>query len=389
MSTIAPKLMHLGSTRPPAGLCLLAETEAMVAGGRSSFALAEEVRPWEVGDVDTWAKLHAKVAESEDLMLLHSRNPNAALLFLLAIPQAAPWGILPALPALFRARVCPLFDLSLEQIAECIALIIAQGCFTSYTDRDGKPLIYLTTWNEYQSRQWSRVGPPQYDLPPNWQPPEGIEKGLNEAIHLGRRLTLTALEERLQDDQSRANLRAVLGSNHATRYESKTESKTQSKTESKTQAKIQPTAPSASSDAPRLLPEEEAPKQPGKVKRLRHAEDADKETNPDWEAARTAIEVLWTTVGLQGKPGPKNGESPPYSAIGQLINEYGLPPILELTDYCRINKVTPPQASKPWPWFVGWLRKNLHRDFTWRGKNGGGRSRPSPPEDFETGVGKL
>jgi hypothetical protein len=361
----------------------------MVAGGRSSFALAEGVRPWEVGDVDTWAKLHAKVAESEDLMLLHSRNPNAALLFLLAIPQAAPWGILPALPALFRARVCPLFDLSLEQIAECIALIIAQGCFTAYSDRDGKPLVYLTTWNEYQSRQWSRVGPPQYDLPPNWQPPEGIEKGLNEAIHLGRRLSLTALEERLQDDQSRANLRAVLGSNRATRYESKTESKTQSKTESKTQAKIQPKAPSASSDAPRLLSEDAPPKQPGKVKRLRPSGDGDTAGNPSWEAAKTAIEVLWNTLGLPGKPGPQNGESPPYSALGQLIKEYGLPPILELTEYVRVNRITLPEAGAPWPWFVRWLRQCLHRDFTWRGKNGGGRSRPSPPEDFETGVSKL
>jgi hypothetical protein len=314
-------------------------------------------------------------------MELQKANPNAALLFLLSMPQAAPWGILPANPALFRARVCPLFDLSLEQIAECIQLIIAQGCFSSYTDRAGKPMVFLTNWNEHQSRQWSRVGPPQYDLPPNWQPPDGLDKGLRDASRMGRTLRLSALEDRLQDDASRDNLRRVLEHDAPVIHASKTQSKTESKT--------QTTPPPQSSDAPRLLPEEAAPKQPGKAKRLRRTTEEATSTNPDWEAAKTAIEVLWTTVGLQGKPGPQNGESPPYSAIGQLINEYGIPPILELTKYCRANKVDRPKASKPWPWFVRWLRESLHRDFTWKEDHGGTKTRPSPPEDFETGVGKL
>ena len=157
-----------------------------------------------------WAKIDAKSSESEDIAALHAANPNAALLFLLALPQAVPWGVLPGTPALFRGRVCPLLDIGLDEVKTCLRLIIDQGLFVAYNDSKGKPLVFFATWNEHQGRQWDRVAPPQYDLPPCWTPPPGFAKGLQDAAKAHRSLTAKAVEERLLSAESKTSLRLVL-----------------------------------------------------------------------------------------------------------------------------------------------------------------------------------
>lgn len=96
-----------------------------------------------------WARIDAGVSVSEDIAELHTRNPNAPLLFLMGMPQAFPWGILPANPAVFRAKVCPLFDLTLSEVDACLSLLVEKGVFTSYTDRQGKRLLYYTSWHRH------------------------------------------------------------------------------------------------------------------------------------------------------------------------------------------------------------------------------------------------
>jgi len=55
-----------------------------------------------------WVKLHAKITESEDFAALQAADPNAALLFLMSLPIAAPWGILPRSAAVLR--MCTLLE---------------------------------------------------------------------------------------------------------------------------------------------------------------------------------------------------------------------------------------------------------------------------------------
>lgn len=161
--------------------------------------------------MSTWARIYAEIAASEDVANLRNQNPDAALLFVLGMPQAMPWGILPASPALFRAKVCPLFDLTLGQIEACLRLVIDSGLFTEYTDSRGKALVYYTAWNRYQgAQQWSRVGPPPFDLPPHWEPPENLPKALQQAARSNRGLTLEAIEARVLDSESKTSLRQAV-----------------------------------------------------------------------------------------------------------------------------------------------------------------------------------
>ncbi|MDI9548438.1 MAG: hypothetical protein QM346_12655 [Chloroflexota bacterium] len=157
-----------------------------------------------------WVKLHAKIAESEDLAALHAADPTAALLFLMSLPVAAPWGILPRAPAVYAGRVAPMLGVGLDKAETCLRLIIDRGMYQEYTDRDGKAHLYVTAWMQNQTRQWERVCPPPCDLPPNWDPPEDIAKALQASVRMKRWLTVEALESHLQDAESKTRLRLVL-----------------------------------------------------------------------------------------------------------------------------------------------------------------------------------
>jgi hypothetical protein len=117
-----------------------------------------------------WAKLHSKTAESQDVADLAAEDPLSALLFLMGLPQAAPWGVLPGSPALFRAKVCPLMDVSLEQVKTTLRLLVEHSMVIAYSGRDGKPLVAYTNWDEHQEMRWDRVGLPEHDLPPGYKP---------------------------------------------------------------------------------------------------------------------------------------------------------------------------------------------------------------------------
>lgn len=158
-----------------------------------------------------WARLHVETSDSEDVAALQAQDPNAALLFLMGMPHAMPWGVLPGSPALFRAKVCPLFDLSLSTVETCLRLLIDSGMMVGYLDSRGKPLVYYAAWNRYQgSQQWSRVGPPPHDLPPSWEPPLNIAQALKDAAREKRPLTAQAIEARLVSEESKTRLRLVL-----------------------------------------------------------------------------------------------------------------------------------------------------------------------------------
>lgn len=206
-----------------------------------------------------WAKLHAKVSESEDFANLYAQSPEAAALFLLSLPQAAPWGVLPGSPPLFAARVCPLLMLSREQAETSLRLIVESGLFTAYQGLDSKPLVYVTGWNKHQTRQWERCGLPEFDLPPQWNPPEGLGVAVCKAETEHRALSFVALSGRLTSEESKTSLRlacAAGGVSLAKREESLERGKT---------TKAKASAPPAATPPPE--PDCEEPEKPKRTRR--------------------------------------------------------------------------------------------------------------------------
>jgi hypothetical protein len=157
-----------------------------------------------------WAKLNAKIAKSQDFADLYEASPDAALIFLMSLPQAVPWGLLPGNPVLWAALVCPMFGLGKDKAATCLRLIVDSGMYTAYLGKDEKPVVFVTAWNDNQDRQWDRCGIPEYDLPPDWTPPAGIADGIRLAAKSKRKLTADGLEKRMTSDESKTRLRLVL-----------------------------------------------------------------------------------------------------------------------------------------------------------------------------------
>ena len=117
-----------------------------------------------------WVKLNAKLSLSEDFAEVANRDPLAAMLFLMGLAQAAPWGVLPAKPSVFRAKVCPLLDITLEQVGSSLGVLRDHSMITLYQDRSGRELLYYNSWLGNQDRRWDRTGEPEFDLPHDWQP---------------------------------------------------------------------------------------------------------------------------------------------------------------------------------------------------------------------------
>lgn len=157
-----------------------------------------------------WARLYSKVSESEHFAMLHAQDETAALLFLLAIPHAAPWGILPGSPFVFKSRVCAMLDIGLDKVKTCLRLIVDAGLWQEYQDRTGKPLLYVRSWNENQPRQWDRLGPPEFDFPPGWEPPIGLGAAILAAERGKRPLSEATLLTRIVDAESKTSLRRVI-----------------------------------------------------------------------------------------------------------------------------------------------------------------------------------
>ena len=101
-----------------------------------------------------WAKLHGKISESEDFTAVLNESPLAASLFLMGLPKAAPWGVLPGTAFAFKAKVCPMAQASLDEIQTALRLLEDHSMLTAYTGRNGKPLVYYSAWNDHQDRQW-------------------------------------------------------------------------------------------------------------------------------------------------------------------------------------------------------------------------------------------
>ncbi len=121
-----------------------------------------------------WAKLHEGISVSRDLAEAYRRSRDAPLLFLMMLPQADVYGILMGDPAVLRGRVCPLLPISPARIDAALDALQDVGLIVRYVDSDGRQLIWIRKWTDYQDIRWSRVGPPDYEPPEEWKAPEEL-----------------------------------------------------------------------------------------------------------------------------------------------------------------------------------------------------------------------
>ncbi len=123
-----------------------------------------------------WAKIAAKISEDEVVAELLEKNPLSVALFLMSLPHADIWGILPAKVQLFHSRVCPAAEISNRKIKNAIDLLVECGIYHKY-EANGKELLYIRHYHRYQSVRIDRVGRPDYPLPDCWDgPPQMLQK---------------------------------------------------------------------------------------------------------------------------------------------------------------------------------------------------------------------
>ena len=123
-----------------------------------------------------WVKLSEMIAEDLTIadMLGNTTEARAALLFLMALPRADLYGVLPSPPRLFKARVCPVARIGEASIGKAIDILIERRMLTRFKS-NGKAYLLATNYHKYQEVRWNNwVGPPAVQLPDDWQPPKGL-----------------------------------------------------------------------------------------------------------------------------------------------------------------------------------------------------------------------
>ena len=98
----------------------------------------------------------------------------AAGLFFLSIGAAYPYGILPASPRAYRAKVAAAAMLSEAVIEKALGHQERLGLVHRYHDGD-QDCIYIRNYHRYQDVAWSRVRQCDFRLPECWVTPEELE----------------------------------------------------------------------------------------------------------------------------------------------------------------------------------------------------------------------
>lgn len=121
-----------------------------------------------------FAKLAVGSGADEKLGMIAERDGLGGMLFLLSIPEAYPYGILPGSPRAYRAQVIPAALVAEQEIQEAIDAQVEVGLLHRYEVGD-KQYLYLRNYHRYQDVAWSRVRPSDYPLPSCWEVPDDLQ----------------------------------------------------------------------------------------------------------------------------------------------------------------------------------------------------------------------
>lgn len=123
----------------------------------------------------SWAKISARISESEDYAEVYRRSRAAAVLFLIALPHADVFGVLPGNLAVLRGKICPLLPFSDEDLKVAMDVLCECGLLRYYESSSGRPHYLITKYALHQDVRWDRVGRPEYELPADWVPPKALK----------------------------------------------------------------------------------------------------------------------------------------------------------------------------------------------------------------------
>ena len=283
-----------------------------------------------------WAKLHDKVSESYDFAEAHRRDPNAALLFLLALPHADVYGILPGHPRLLH-KVCALLDLTDEQISDAFAVLHDLGLVVCYEDSHERPLVCVVNYGTHQDVRWDRIAPPAHELPPGWTPPAD----------------LLATVKAKPECEVAAWLQRACGTTPGplpdhSRLDTDTEEETEEETE-----ETKGSAPAVADAAPKPQTKQRKPK--------------DREADTPVQAV---VRLAWEAHGYTSTP-----DGSGYAGLVKLVQAKGIPLAEEWATHVRGEEPELPEGADPWPWFTDRFRAALNRPWEWQvdGQAGGKR----------------
>jgi hypothetical protein len=125
-----------------------------------------------------FAKLSERTGQDVTLCSLAEQQPFAALLFTWSIAAADVYGILPAHPREYHARVAPALRITEADVAAAIEAQVDAGLLHRY-EAEGRQLLYLRNYHKHQTVRWARVGAPEYPLPECWRIPGKLRDHLH------------------------------------------------------------------------------------------------------------------------------------------------------------------------------------------------------------------
>ncbi len=126
-----------------------------------------------------FAKLAVGSGADEKLGILAERNGLGGMTFLLSIPEAYPYGILPGSPRAYRAKVIPSAILSESDVEAAIDAQVEVGLVHRY-EAGGHTLLYLVNYHRHQDVAWSKVRTCEYQLPDCWKIPDALQVMIDE-----------------------------------------------------------------------------------------------------------------------------------------------------------------------------------------------------------------
>lgn len=293
-----------------------------------------------------WAKVSGCISASTDYASLFADNPKAAAVFLMCLPHADPYGLLPGDPDVFVGLVCP--KLRIRNPETLLDAMERAGVIERYADSRGHPLVWVRKYHEHQTVNWERVGPPESELPPDWALPEELVSAVSRPMQKDRRGASLPLRQWLNQYTASPGLSLTVTDSPGLDALQRLDVRLQT-TDYRTEE--QPSPPSAGADladaGPALLNVESA-----KPKRR-------KET-PEQAAIRRAYEAL------TGKGLPK--DLPGYNTAMKLVTEFGIPLVDEWASSILPEAQGVPEGAGGWAYFKRSFRDAMNRPWEWRPK---------------------
>ena len=281
-----------------------------------------------------WAKISDAIAEDITVadMLSTAKESRALALFLMSLPRADAYGVLPGEPRLFKARVCPAAQLSEGRIVEVINILEQQRLVVPFENDSGSHL-YIRNYHRYQEIRWDRVGVPEIVMPEDWPPPPALIAWLSDqdkqkqeqfGAYIPALSRLLLDQSRIVPEHSRLDVDVDVDSD----------------------TDIDKTTPSVDSYTPESPP-------PAKERKL--------------NKHQRVILAAWEMFGFDGQPGEKDtGKAVGYSSLMKLVQQHGIPKVKEWIKAVGQTPLALPEGAEQWVWFKEQFRAAMNRPWEWQ-----------------------